>query len=326
MGAESTLHRLLTRLSDGNWHSGQDLGNELSISRAAVAKQIKHVSELGLELEAVKGVGYRAEPYELLGRDEIRLASGVGAHFDAGLSVFHSLPSTNQYLIDALREGKNIHGLVCLAETQTQGRGRRGRQWVSPFAKNLYLSFGWSFAGGVSQIEGLSLAVGAVICRVLDELGFEHASLKWPNDILVGDKKLGGVLIELGGDAVSNCVVVVGVGLNVDMMPGVNESIDQPWTSLRREGAKIGRNVLAGKLSSALLGLLHTYAEQGFSSYREEWNENAAFVGDAVTVSSASEQTEGEMLGVGGQGELLLKVGGEKHAFYGGELSLRKVK
>lgn len=321
--SSSTLSRLLSLLSDGGWHSGEEMGAMLQVSRAAISKQIKHVIDLGIELESQKGVGYRAKAFELLDESRIREAVAMdGGDALSWLRVEHSIPSTNQALLDALQSGQSIHRAACLAEKQTSGRGRRGRQWFSPFAKNVYLSLGWHFRGGVAEIEGLSLAVGVVVCQVLEQMGFAGATLKWPNDILAGNKKLGGVLIELGGDAISDCVVVLGVGLNV-AMDAVDDSVDQPWASLSDAGFNGGRNALAIELISALVRLLSSYPNHGFGHYQHEWNHRSAYSGQFVTLSTPSSNNQGLMLGVGEQGQVLIEVDGEQQAFIGGELSLR---
>ncbi len=318
-----TLSRLLGLLGDGEWHSGEELGLALDISRAAVSKQVKRVAELGVEVESLKGVGYRAESFELLDEALIceQLGSGVNALL-TGLNVFGSIPSTNQFLLDEFQSGCSITGKVCFAEQQTLGRGRRGRAWYSPFAKNLYLSLGWGFEGGVAEIEGLSLAVGVVVCQVLESLGFARASLKWPNDILVDEKKLGGVLIELSGDITSDCTVVVGVGINVAMSK-VDDSVDQPWVSLLEADFGVSRNRLASALLAGLVEMLSVYSNQGFDSYRDEWNRYSAFTGKKVSLASSGTVVDGVMLGVGDQGQLLIDVDGESRSFIGGELSLR---
>jgi BirA family biotin operon repressor/biotin-[acetyl-CoA-carboxylase] ligase len=318
----STQFRLLELLSDGEWHSGEELGALLHISRAAVSKQIKNIADLGIALESQKGVGYRSESFELLDEHCIRSQIQLPHLADqVKVTVCQSIPSTNQKLLDEFNSGEDVRGRVCFAECQTAGRGRRGREWFSPFAKNLYFSLAWRFEGGVAEIEGLSLAVGVVICQVLEGLDFHRASLKWPNDILVGGKKLGGVLIELGGDATSDCTVVVGVGLNVDMFDA--SEVDQPWVSLKQSGFDKGRNALAGSLASSLLDLLSTYSQVGFSSYKEEWIRRSAFQGREVCLSSARSEILGVMSGVGDQGELLLELDDGLRSFVGGELSLR---
>ena len=109
-------------------------------------------------------------------------------------------------------EAGGAPGLVCTAEQQTAGRGRRGRQWVSPFASNLYLSLVWEFSQGAAALEGLSLAVGVAVARALAACDVPAVQLKWPNDVLHDGAKLGGILLEMTGDAAGACQVVVGVG------------------------------------------------------------------------------------------------------------------
>jgi BirA family biotin operon repressor/biotin-[acetyl-CoA-carboxylase] ligase len=224
---------VLPLLADGEFHSGQQLADVLGISRTAVWKQLKKLEELGLEVEASKASGYRLPGgIELL--DAQKIQSGLGTSASPVLTrlwLDSAVDSTNAEAMRQLQQGP-CAGLVCLAEQQTAGRGRRGRSWVSPFASNLYLSVVWEFEGGAASLEGLSLAVGVAVAQGLENCGAGGIELKWPNDLLHQGRKLGGILIEMVGDAAGSCQVVIGIGINVRMPRQAGEAIDQAWTDL----------------------------------------------------------------------------------------------
>lgn len=323
-----TLRTLVHHLSDGEWHSGEDLGELIGVSRAAISKQLKQVASLGLKLETVKGRGYRLrKPLDLYDAQQLDQLLSLQARARLGERHIHYvIDSTNEFLMQRAREGAQVHAEVCLAEQQLAGRGRRGRQWHSPFAENVYLTLAWRFEDGVSAIEGLSLAVGVSVCAALEKLGFDAARLKWPNDLLVNGKKLGGVLVELAGDAVSDCLAVIGVGLNLHMSSDEND-VGQPWASLDQLGFGVSKNVLVAAVLNELVDLLENYQEQGFSRYRDAWNERNAFAGQMVDLISASSSERGKLLGVNSSGALVMEsIDGSEKIFIGGEVSLRKSK
>lgn len=323
---DDNLARLLQALSDGRYHSGQALADALSISRTAVWKQVQRLQGLGLELQTRRGQGY-CLPGGLELLDESAIARALaGRGRSLALSVHPVIDSTNQYLLR--QSGQLPAGVACLAEQQTAGRGRRGRQWVSPFARNLYLSLHWRFEGGASVLEGLSLAVGVVIAEALEDLGIADVQLKWPNDVLAGDRKLAGILLEMSGDPAGHCQVVVGVGVNVAMGAAAGKTIDQQWVDLQQLAQEAGRprpsrHQLAVALLDRLAGLLEGFAEQGFAAWRERWLARAAYLGERVSVSAANRSEQGVMLGVDDSGALRLRIDGEERLFHGGEVSVR---
>ncbi len=322
MTPDSTLFRLLQEVSDGDWHSGEELGVLLGVSRAAVAKHVKSLAELGLHIEVLKGTGYRLmAPLELLDAEVILAEAAPALTASASLRTHIDIESTNGDLMSLWRQQGSVHGVASLAESQSAGRGRRGRQWHSPFARNLYISFGWHFTGGVAVLEGLSLAVGVVVSRALEACGVSGVGLKWPNDILIEGRKAGGILIELGGDAVSETVAVIGVGLNVDMP--ADQAIDQPWINVRDAGLAVSRSVLAGRILREMQALCEGYAQCGFSGYRDEWIAKDAFAGQEVVVHRGSEVINGVARGVDAHGELQLEQPEGVRTFVGGEVSLR---
>jgi BirA family biotin operon repressor/biotin-[acetyl-CoA-carboxylase] ligase len=211
---------------------------------------------------------------------------------------------------------------LVLAEQQTAGRGRRGRKWVSPFAQNVYYSLVLRIEAGLRQLEGLSLVVGLAVMQALRESGVRGAGLKWPNDVLVGQKKIAGILLELVGDPADICHVVLGIGINVNMQRA--DEVDQQWTSVQLEtGFPVDRNALVAQLGLQLQGYLDQHRKGGFVALQEEWEQNHAWQGRPVSLIAGVNQVDGVVLGVDRQGALRLDVDGVEKIYSGGELSLR---
>jgi BirA family biotin operon repressor/biotin-[acetyl-CoA-carboxylase] ligase len=311
---------LLELLKDGRFHSGQTLGAALGISRSAVWKQLQHLeAELGLSIHKVRGRGYQlSSPLAMLDPAEIgALAPSCGWP----VLAFDSIDSTNAEALRSIERGQAAPFLV-LAERQTAGRGRRGRKWVSPFAENIYFSLVLRIEGGMRQLEGLSLVVGLAALQTLREAGIPGAGLKWPNDVLVGQKKIAGILLELVGDPADVCHVVLGIGINVNMQ--ATDEVDQQWTSMRLESGKaFDRNNLVAQLGLMLQKYLARHQAGGFTAIQSEWEQNHLWQGRDVSLIAGVNQIDGEVLGIDAQGALRLKVGGVEKVFSGGELSLR---
>jgi BirA family biotin operon repressor/biotin-[acetyl-CoA-carboxylase] ligase len=309
---------LLNLLKDGRFHSGQDLGAALGISRSAVWKQLQHLeAELGLSIHKVRGRGYQlATPLMLL--DPLKIAEMAPGW---PVAVFDSIDSTNAEGLRAIGQGRSAPFLV-LAERQVSGRGRRGRKWVSPFADNLYYSLVLRIDGGMRQLEGLSLVVGLAVMHTLRKVGVAGAGLKWPNDVLVGNKKIAGILLELVGDPADVCHVVLGIGINVNMQAA--EEVDQQWTSVRLESGQVcDRNALAVQLSEQLQAYIKRHQDRGFSALQAEWQDGHLWQGRSVSLIAGTNQIDGVVLGIDNQGALRLQVDGVEKLFSGGELSLR---
>jgi len=321
----SFFEEILGKLSDGRFHSGEVLANELHISRAAVWKQLKKIQSMGLSVDAVRGKGYRLQyPLELLNTELIMdylSPEAMGNIHD--LSVHTEIDSTNRFLLQLDHELCE-KGVVCLAERQTMGRGRRGRQWVSPFGANIYLSVMWRYAHGPAQLSGLSLALGVAVMRVLSSYAIENIGLKWPNDIYWQQKKLGGILVEIAGETNGPCTLVAGLGLNVSMTDGEND-IDQPWTCLQdiTQSENLSRNRLAAELIEQMLMILQDYSQKGFSAYQQEWQQWDVMFNKAVSLSSTAGERRGIVQGVDSEGGLLLKTSQGIEVINSGEVSLR---
>ncbi len=320
---------LLPLLASGDFCSGQALANALGVSRTAVWKQLQKLEVLGLAIESVKGRGYRIPGgIDLL--QESRVRAPLGEETSALLTELHIdevVDSTNAEAMRRIGQGARA-GAVFTAEQQTAGRGRRGRSWVSPYARNLYLSIIGDFSQGAAALEGLSLAVGVAVAKALENCGVAKLQLKWPNDILYQGAKLGGVLLEMVGDAAGSCQVVVGVGVNVSMPHAVAMPIEQDWTDVASISAAAGvtapgRNELLGALLNELLPLINSFEARGFAPWQAAWQSLDANAGKAVVLSTGGEQIAGIARGVNERGALQLETTLGVQSVFGGEISMR---
>lgn len=319
------LHTLLSMMADGRFHSGEKLGEALGVSRAAVWKALARLEKEGFPLQRVRGKGYRIPRGAVL-LDLDAIGSGLSAqalrHWQWYL--YQDIDSTNAQAHRLMAE-TGQRSLVCVAEQQTAGRGRRGRAWVSPYGQNIYMTYVEPFATGAQGLEGLSLVVGIVLAQTLEQCGYPDVRLKWPNDVLLNGRKLAGILIEIAGDLTSDCVVVIGVGVNVLMQVRAGEQIDQAWTSLVQAPGRgeLDRNRLIATFADRLLEALQRFREAGFASFMEEWEARDAWVGRSVKVVSGSHAVQGIHQGVSETGALRLMGAEGQILISGGEVSLR---
>lgn len=313
---------ILNSLADGKFHSGEVLGDNLGISRAAISKHIKGLNDLGLEIYSVTGKGYKlASALTLL--DEVKIRQSRLQKQAPTLEVMHVIDSTNAYLKSKLGELENGH--ACVAEAQTAGRGRHGRTWVSPYGASLYLSLYWSFPGGYQAVSGLSLAVGVAVAQALGDIGVDNVQLKWPNDIYLHSKKLAGVLIEVEGQMGASCECVIGIGLNIDM-PAEQDEIDQPWTDIKRgSGISVNRNQLCAILLDRLNNCLRQFEETGLKSFIEPWSELDLYRNRQIKLLLGQQTIVGNCKGINETGALMLESNGVVKAYFGGEISVRPV-
>lgn len=317
---------LMEILADGQFHSGEELGAALGISRAAIWKQLQKLETLNVPLHSVKGKGYRLpNAVELLKKDALQQAGFPFSEF-ASCELALSLDSTNNVMMQKA-EDNEYDRHICFAEMQTSGRGRRGRTWLSPFARNLYFSVLWPFGQGIAAIQGLSLAVGLAVHNTVRSHGVEGVGLKWPNDILVktqgGLAKLGGILIEITGDVTDNCQVVIGVGLNLDVPVQDQSKLDQLAVGLCQLGFDGSRNTLAADVANELVAVLKQFSEHGFAPLQDAWNSVDCFAEMPLKVLLPSSDMEGVGVGVNAKGEYQLKTSNGIQVVNAGEVSLR---
>lgn len=327
MTLSATQKTILSLLGDGQFHSGTELAEQLKISRSAIWKYVNDLETIGLAISAVSGKGYRLDvPLELLDK-ELILANLQPPQQSLvnQISIFAETPSTNSYLMERCMQNAPA-GEICFAERQTAGKGRRGRNWVSPFGSNIYLSVLWRFQASPIAISGLSLALGVAVIRALKELYLYNFQLKWPNDIFYQDKKLGGILVEVTGESEGPCAAVIGLGLNTYLPESAAESITQDWTDLSQIiGQPTNRNNLAGCLLKHLLTVLAEFDSLGIGAYLNEWREHDCLKHKPATLYIGQHSYEGTVQGINDDGLLLLNLAnGNTQAFASGEVSFRK--
>ena len=263
---------LVSILADGEFHSGEQLGERLGMSRAAINKHIQTLRDWGVDVFTVPGKGYSLpEPIQLLNEELIVTQVQTGK-----VAVLPVIDSTNQYLLDRIGELRS--GDACVAEYQQAGRGRRGRKWFSPFGANLYLSIYWRLEQGPAAAIGLSLVIGIIMAEVLQELGAENVRVKWPNDLYLGDRKLAGILVELTGKTGDAAQIVIGAGINLAMRHAESDVINQGWVNLQEAGVVIDRNTLAVRLINELRAALQSFEQEGLSPWLSRWKKLDNFI------------------------------------------------
>ncbi len=324
------LSPLLSNLADGGFHSGEALGKSLGISRSAVWKQINALKSLGIEVHSVTGKGYRMpEPMILLNRDSIIAALQEPANQIKDTFTLHlTTGSTNTDAMKMAHAGHERY--LVLAEHQTQGKGRRGRQWVSPLGRNLYMSLVWSFQSGVAALEGLSLMVALSVVRALRKSGHSGLKVKWPNDVLANGSKLAGILLEIHGDVSGPCQVVIGIGVNINMPKSDGLDIDQPYSDLSvvaqqrahtdKHTQVIDRNSIVAALINELFLDLERFVGEGFAPYKQEWESLDIYMNKEVEVSSGANSIIGTVKGVDRGGAMLLNTPAGMITVSGGEV------
>jgi len=296
------------------------------VSRSAVWKQVQQLeADLGLRIDAVRGRGYRlAAPLELLDLDRIRgqISTESAACLEA-VELLPSTPSTNSCAQQDLPRDAG-RARVWLAEHQSDGRGRRGRQWVSTFGENLYLSMAWRFDLPMTELAGLSLVAGVVVAEVLAEMGLRGHSLKWPNDVLFDGRKLSGILVEASGEAEGPATAVLGIGVNFRLSDAHGADIEQPWTDLARiSGEPMSRNRMAGLLIDRLVLACQHYAVHRLAAFIGRWGEFDGLLGQPVSIIYGNQTFEGVYRGIAPSGALLLDDDGRVREYHAGEVSLR---
>lgn len=315
--------KLIQKLVKGNFLSGQALGEELGVSRAAISKHISALQEMGFDVFSVTGKGYRlAEPIELLSKEKI---VNYLAEQDVAtkVEVHNVIDSTNSYLMRRL-PNQNVPRQVCIAEYQSAGRGRRGRQWISPFGSHIYMSMYWRLEQGMPAAMGLSVVAALAVSDAIKTLYDTKVELKWPNDIYFNGVKLAGILIDLEGQTMEPCHCVIGIGLNINMPSKSAALVDQPWTDLSSAiGVEIDRNILAANIILALTKRLETHSQSGINSMITQWQAQDFYINKPVSLITGDKAIRGICRGINNQGALLLEVNGKVGPIYGGEVSLR---
>jgi len=319
-------HLLLQALSTGTWASLEQLQSVSGLSGPVLADELAGLQQLGLRVEHDRQQGYRlSEPLQLLDREQI--LSGLRPQLRERLAVFDLqlvIDSTNTQAMRWLQAGAGGHG-VFLAEKQEQGRGRRGRRWVSPLARNLMLSVVWPVPsiqmalGGLSLVTALSLVDGL---REANLQGMEALQVKWPNDVWLQQAKLAGILLEYHGGQTGEGHVIIGMGLNVSLPMADRQGIEQAVTDLAGAGnQQVDRNRLTASVLNCLGANLDQFAVAGFEPFRRRWSDLDALQGREVVIHGERQQLAGRVAGVSDSGALILQTAQGEHLVHGGEVA-----
>lgn len=317
---------LLAMLADGGMYSGPRLATVLDLSPSLVRRRIGQLRVQGLPIIAVTGRGYQLPwPLELLDRERILAALPEPCRQAlAGIGILWRPSSTS----DVLRSQAGALGAlpaVVLAESQSAGRGRRGRTWLSPPGLNICLSIGRRFDSAVAGLAGLSLAVGVMVVRALSDLGCTGPGLKWPNDVRVGTAKLAGILVEVEGDRFNGTRAIVGVGLNLRLPGPLRSAAGQPVTDVTElmQGEPPSRNAAAAALIDHLWRGLETFAKQGFAGFADDYARHDQLFGQELIVHAAQGEWRGRGAGVDRHGALRIDTGSGVVSLASADVSVR---
>lgn len=307
--------------------SGATLARTAGVTRAAVWKQIEALRLKGVPVEAKVGGGYRLPwPTELLEAPRIRAGLSPDALAEVGMIEVHwEIDSTSSELARRIPVLDDL--AFVMAETQSAGRGRRGRTWLSPPGMNLYLSVLKRFDAGFASLSGLSLAVGVMLIRALDNLGIRTAGLKWPNDVMAGNAKLAGILVELSGEYSGPCAAIIGVGLNIRLPDSLHERAGQPITDLASlaGGQPPGRNHVAAAVVASLSEGLRSFERHGFAAFAKEYAASDLLQGQPLRVIDPRGEYNATGEGVDERGALRVRrATGEMVMVDSAEISVRR--
>ncbi len=292
--------KLVLLLANGQFHSGEQLRLDLNVSRSRVHQMVESLRLMGLNIDAVKGRGYRIfNGLDLLNADAIKQSFP-----QLNVNIFETITSTNDHCLQQANASLD-KPLLCLAEKQTKGRGRQARPWLSPFACNIYLSLLWRFDKPLTEISGLTLAVGVCVAELLSQMGVNGVALKWPNDVYVNGAKIAGILTEVVGDALGPSFVVIGIGLNIQMPPVVAQYIEQPWTDCHQVcPRKVSRTQWAIQLTRQLVHTLDTFAQHGLPAFLPHWQRYDYLQGRILDIAYAGQYITTQVKGITEQGYL----------------------
>ncbi|HEV7607502.1 MAG TPA: biotin--[acetyl-CoA-carboxylase] ligase [Steroidobacteraceae bacterium] len=328
-GSASPLpQRVFQRLDDRGYQSGEALAADLSVTRAAVWKAVEQLRELGVALDAQTNKGYRLAPgISALSaeRIEAHLPGAVRENIEV-LLVEWTLESTNTRLLEALPPAAGRASVV-LAEHQTGGRGRRGRGWIAPPGGAICLSLAWQYADLPADLSALSLVVGLCAVNALAGLGITGVSLKWPNDLVTRDGKLGGILIEMRAESGGPVHVVAGIGLNVMLDDAARAAVKATGNiadDMRARSSSVpDRNLIVAALLARLVPALEGFPRHGLAPHLDNWHDCDALRESEVRVENAGEITRGVARGVDAHGALLVETPAGVRRFISGEVTVR---
>lgn len=298
--------KLIDLLNDLKIHDGNSLGKQLNLSRAAVWKAIKKLTHYGIPIASIPAQGYLLQtPISLLNKAEL----STGLPKNTTLQVFESIPSTNDYLKQSTNTD-NHHIEICLSEHQTHGYGRFKRTWHSPFAENIYLSIKYPYQGDISQLSGLSSAMALATFRTIAPHlpSSKHLRVKWPNDLYYQGKKISGSLIEMQGESHGLCHIIVGIGINVNMVGNSLKHINQDWTSIKNITRQtMNRTLIAKQLIHSVIDAIDQFSNDGLQPLLKEWHRVDHLKNKTIKIKNNQKILTGNYRGIDQYGRLKLE-------------------
>ncbi len=288
-----------------NYLSGEEISRSLSISRAAIWKNIQELRKKGYEIIAVPHLGYRliSSPDKLLPGE---IAFQLGTKFLGRNIICHDLiPSTMDEAFRLGMEGSPEGTVVC-AEGQTRGRGRRGRHWTSPKGKGIYLSIILRPSLSPQGVARLNLLTAVAVAEAVYQVSAVQPDIKWPNDLLINQKKMAGILMELSAEMDQVRFVVIGMGINVNA--SVNQ-LPSGATSLRQEtGQTFSRVLIVQDVLRKMEGWYLRMRKEGFRPIVDRWRELSNISGKRIAITDPSGRFEGEAFDVDEDGGLMIRT------------------
>lgn len=339
------LYKILQFLANGRYHSGEDLAKYFNTSRAAISKRVAKLNKYLEQFTAgfysintVVGKGYCLNnAFDYISGFEIEnklKLSNLAINNQIVTKFLPVINSTSDFLSDRTYSISLDEYHLCIAEQQLNGRGRNtvGKQknWHSPFGNNIYCSIAWQYPGNKNALIGLSLVAGITVAELLYGYGCQDIGLKWPNDILVANRKIAGILTESYGDASGCCRLVIGFGINIynnynKISNKINStSIAKPWTNLVSEygNVSISRNQLIADLIVKFLTNYEMFIENGLTIFLHKWSRYDKLINKMINIDIAGNIEHGKYLGIDEQGALLADINGKTKSFYSGEVSV----
>ena len=294
---------------NGGFLSGTYIASRLGVTRAAVWKAIRLLKKDGYLIESSPAKGYRLRRSPDLCIPDLRRILPPGSVIGREILFFESVSSTNTVAMEMAAQGC-AEGTIVMAETQTTGKGRLGRSWISPAGKNLYMSIVLRPAMSPRDATALTLLSAVACASAIRSFSSVAVTIKWPNDIIVGDRKLGGILTEIKADIDRITHAVVGIGINVNLsIADMSDEIKDIATSvIDQTGEPSSRTELAGEVIKEFnkwYGLLMT---RGKKVIIDEWLALSSTIGKHVLVSSGKVHLEGSAEGIDDEGLLILKL------------------
>ena len=321
----NNLVKIVVLLNTEKHVSGNIIAQELGISRAAVWKAIKKLQSYDVPISTYKD-GYKLDCRMIL-LNQSQIFKQIKNSKNINLEIFETIESTNQYCLDnPMHDPTKIN--VCLSEFQSLGKGRLGKQWLSPFGQNLCLSLSTTINTDLSNLGGLSLAISLAIVETIKQFTKnDDIKVKWPNDIIYKKQKLSGNLIQVISEQNGTCKIVIGVGINVNTDPQMESlnNINQAWTSLKEiTKQNLDRNILAAKLIDNILEYLSFFIKNGFETFISKWKKHDFFFNKEISLIHKNKTIIGLEKGIDKHGHLLLEVNGTTQSYSCGETSFTK--